>query len=109
MRFCFDYDMYLRLLKRRPACRLDRYLVAFRQHAASKTSTISDVRHKEDRVLHDRFGRTKRPEWYLWAMQRWFKERDDMHIRWRRVLKRLKARPSPIPQWDRRPTKRGES
>jgi glycosyltransferase involved in cell wall biosynthesis len=114
MRFCFDYDMYLRLLKRRRACYLDRYLAAFRQHAASKTSTISDVRRQEDRVLHERFGRAQRPERYVKTMQRWFKERDDMRIRWRRALKWLKVRlptkrGAPVPQWDRPPALREES
>ena len=100
MRFCFDYDMYLRLLKRRPARRLDRYLAAFRLHTASKTNTIQDVRHTEDQVLHEKFGRTRRPGWYVEAMRRRFKEQDDMRIRWQRLLRLLGQSKERAPEWE---------
>jgi glycosyltransferase involved in cell wall biosynthesis len=101
MRFCFDYDMYLRLLKRRPACRLDRYLAAFRVHAAAKTSTLQDVRHAEDRILHQKFKRSRRPDWYTRMMRRRFKEEDDWRIRWRRLVRLLGRREDRVPEWER--------
>ncbi len=57
LRHCFDYDMYLRLAKRRPAVATPRILAAFRSHPASKTNTLQDVKHEEDRLLWKRYGR----------------------------------------------------
>jgi glycosyltransferase involved in cell wall biosynthesis len=56
MQFSFDYDMYLRLTKRRKACHIDKYLAAFRIHPESKTSTIRYVQRENDTILQDRYG-----------------------------------------------------
>ena len=60
LRFCFDYDMYLRLAKRHPFGRLKEFLAGFRVHEASKTSTISDVMRAENELLWRRHGRYER-------------------------------------------------
>jgi glycosyltransferase involved in cell wall biosynthesis len=57
LRHCFDYDMYLRLAKRRPAIATSRILAAFRSHPTSKTNTQREVKHAEDRLLWERYGR----------------------------------------------------
>lgn len=40
LRFCFDYDLFLRLAKRKSPAGIDDLLSAFRIHGESKTSTI---------------------------------------------------------------------
>lgn len=40
LRFCFDYDLFLRLVRERPPGGIDAMLAAFRLHGGSKTSTI---------------------------------------------------------------------
>jgi glycosyltransferase involved in cell wall biosynthesis len=62
LRFCFDYDMYLRLTRRRPAMATSRILAAFRVHPQSKTSTIQEVKQEEDRLVWQRHGRFETPE-----------------------------------------------
>ena len=57
LRHCFDYDMYLRLAKRRPAIATRRILAAFRSHPMSKTNTLRDVKKAEDQLLWERHGR----------------------------------------------------
>jgi glycosyltransferase involved in cell wall biosynthesis len=86
MRFCFDYDMYLRLLERRPASRIDRCLAAFRLHGASKTSLMSDVRSEEDRLLHQRYGRSDKNRLYVTTVRRLYRFVDDCRLRWWRLL-----------------------
>lgn len=63
LRFCFDYDMYLRLTLRKPGARLQKFLAAFRVHAASKSSTLQEIRSRENWILHQRFGKDKIPAW----------------------------------------------
>jgi len=40
LHFCFDYDLFIRLAKRKPPSGIDDLLSAFRIHGESKTSTI---------------------------------------------------------------------
>jgi glycosyltransferase involved in cell wall biosynthesis len=56
MRFSFDYDFYMRLLRNSYAERLNTYLAAFRIHGASKTFTLQDVRRVEDDLVRCRNG-----------------------------------------------------
>ena len=61
LRFCFDYDMYLRMTLRKPGASLPRFLAAFRVHPDSKSSTLQEIRSRENRVLHQRYGMDKMP------------------------------------------------
>lgn len=63
LRFSFDYDMYLRLTRRRPAQRVNHYLAAFRMHPASKTLTIRNVQQHDDALLKQRYGIERYPGW----------------------------------------------
>jgi hypothetical protein len=54
--FCFDYDLFLRLAKIKPSGQLHRFLAAFRVHPHSKSSTLQEVRDRENQVLRDRYG-----------------------------------------------------
>lgn len=61
LRFCFDYDLYLRLAQRRPSGWLPRFLAAFRSHPASKTSTLNSIFEQENELLWRRHGRYRVP------------------------------------------------
>lgn len=54
---CFDYDLFLRLTRRRPAAATRRLLAAFRRHPSSKTSTLRETKRREDRLLWEKYGR----------------------------------------------------
>ena len=60
LRFCFDYDMYLRLSMIRPFGRLKEFLAGFRIHPKSKSSTIQNVCSLENEKLRRKYGRYKR-------------------------------------------------
>ncbi|MBF8258420.1 MAG: glycosyltransferase, WfgS-like family, partial [Actinobacteria bacterium] len=69
-----DYDMYLRLTLRKPGACLRKFLAAFRVHPESKSSTLQEIRSRENGVLHRRFGRDKIPAvkrtWYRFHYRR---------------------------------------
>lgn len=56
LRFCFDYDMFLRLLRHGAAAYTRYPLAVFRWHGSSKSSTIPEVAVKENREVKTRFG-----------------------------------------------------
>ena len=57
LRFCMDMDLYLRLARRRPLARMSDILACFRQHQASKTSTLRDVQRVENELSWRRYGK----------------------------------------------------
>jgi len=57
LRFCFDYDLYFKLAKRKSSGRISSFLAAFRFHPDSKTSTLNDVCTSENKILWERYGR----------------------------------------------------
>jgi len=57
--FCFDLDMCLRLTKRRPARRINRFLAAFRKHPGTKTTRLEVIRKKEEEIVLNRHGRDR--------------------------------------------------
>lgn len=57
LKFCFDYDLFLRLAHRRPPEGIDAMLAAFRIHDHSKTATIwESVALPEIAKVRDRYG-----------------------------------------------------
>ena len=57
LRFSFDYDLFLRLARRRRLACIKRFLSCFRHHPSSKTSTLQDIRRQEDAIVLARHGR----------------------------------------------------
>jgi glycosyltransferase involved in cell wall biosynthesis len=55
LRFCMDYDLFVRMAMRAPPVRIARTIGSFRVHGSSKTSTLEHVRQLEDRLVHDRY------------------------------------------------------
>jgi hypothetical protein len=63
LRFCFDYDMFLRLTRRQSPGKTHRRLSIFRLHSESKSSTIWEtVALKEISLLQKRYGKDTIPE-----------------------------------------------
>lgn len=56
LRFCFDYDMFLRLAKEKPFGVIPDFLACFRHHGESKTSTLSDVCEREKVEVRRKHG-----------------------------------------------------
>jgi glycosyltransferase involved in cell wall biosynthesis len=57
LRFCFDYDMYLRLSKIKSFGWIREWLAAFRIHPGSKSSTLAETMHAENELLWRKYGR----------------------------------------------------
>jgi glycosyltransferase involved in cell wall biosynthesis len=68
LRFCMDYDLFLKLATRHAPVRVNRTIGNFRIHGTSKTSTLEDVRQREDRLIHERYCPVKpsQPFAYRW-------------------------------------------
>src|SRR3990172_2353225 len=98
LRFCFDYDMYLRMTKRKPGTRLPRFLAAFRVHLASKSSTLTEIRSKENQILYQRFGKDRIPAWQRAWYRFYYRRIDRMESRRLRRLYRIGALQLPTPE-----------
>jgi glycosyltransferase involved in cell wall biosynthesis len=70
--FSFDYDMYLRLTRRKRAHRINRYLAAFRMQPDSKTSTLRNVKLQDDAALQQQHGIGKYPQWMRRLMRAYY-------------------------------------
>jgi hypothetical protein len=55
LRFCMDYDLFVRLSDISPPVRIKGVIGNFRIHGASKTTNLETVRLSEDRIVHDRY------------------------------------------------------
>jgi glycosyltransferase involved in cell wall biosynthesis len=73
IRFCFDYDLFLRLARRRPIRGITAFLAAFREHDESKTALLQAVREAEQQELWRRHGRRTDDGACAWgaARERW--------------------------------------
>ena len=61
-KFCMDYDLFIRLAKKKKPKRLHKYLAAVRFHANRKTQTLLNVSAQEQNIIHnvyqrDRYGK----------------------------------------------------
>ena len=72
LRFCMDYDLFVRLSARSAPVRIGRTIGNFRVHGASKTSTLEHVRQQEDRLVHDRYCPVKPSRRGAFALRRRF-------------------------------------
>ena len=75
LRFCFDYDLYLRLAKRRRLTHIPRLLAGFRRHPGSKSSTLLAVKISEDAILRTRHGLSRYPSTWRVLLRAWYRIR----------------------------------
>jgi glycosyltransferase involved in cell wall biosynthesis len=59
LRFCMDYDLFVRMASRHPPVLINKHIGNFRVHSSSKTSTLEDVRQAEDAKVHARYCSVK--------------------------------------------------
>jgi glycosyltransferase involved in cell wall biosynthesis len=55
LRFCMDYDLFVRMSAQAPPALVDTLIGNFRIHGSSKTSTLESVRQAEDILVHERY------------------------------------------------------
>lgn len=72
LRFCMDYDLFVRLSARSAPVRIPQTIGNFRVHGASKTSTLEHVRQREDRLVHERYCPVKPSRRSAFALRRYF-------------------------------------
>jgi len=83
--FCMDYDLLLRMTRHYHSHSTKIPLAYFRVHKDTKTSNLQHIKEKEDRILHERFGKSNvsrfRREW------EWFKYRAESfpHTKWQKA------------------------
>jgi glycosyltransferase involved in cell wall biosynthesis len=97
LRFCFDYDMYLRLARRRHFGRIKAFLACFRLHAESKTSTLDEVRGQENDLLTRRHGREETPAWQRRVLYWRYRVPEKARHRWLQLLLTTGLVRPPIP------------
>jgi glycosyltransferase involved in cell wall biosynthesis len=85
LHFAFDFDMFLRLAKRKPFGRLKEFLAAFRLHGESKTSTIQHVRNEEDEKIWVRNGRYQKSALYRKSMFSLYRNWERTRTRWLKI------------------------
>lgn len=55
LRFCMDYDLFVRMAQQSAPVRIGVDIGNFRLHGESKTRTLESVRQAEDRMIHSRY------------------------------------------------------
>ena len=56
MQFCFDYDLYLRMVRRVPVFRCNEFLATLRLHPATKTSRLPHIQRAEKEHIRHVYG-----------------------------------------------------
>ncbi len=59
LRFCMDYDLFVRMASRSAPVLVNAHIGNFRVHGSSKTSTLETVRQAEDILVHARYCSVK--------------------------------------------------
>jgi glycosyltransferase involved in cell wall biosynthesis len=59
LRFCMDYDLFVRMASRYAPVLINKHIGNFRVHGLSKTSTLESVRQAEDALVHARYCAVK--------------------------------------------------
>ena len=63
MKFCFDWDFFLRVARECPILGTNMLTAGYRWHCESKSCTMQDVRSQEMAMLMERYGFTALPVW----------------------------------------------
>jgi glycosyltransferase involved in cell wall biosynthesis len=89
LKFSFDYDLYLRITRRKKAGKINRFLAAFRNHPESKTNTLQEIRCLEDKILWMRNYRNRYPAWYCSRMKSYYKLKANLYHKYHKLLNRV--------------------
>jgi glycosyltransferase involved in cell wall biosynthesis len=55
LRFCMDYDLFVRMASQNAPVLINHHIGNFRVHGSSKTSTLEEIRQKEDALVRGRY------------------------------------------------------
>lgn len=80
--FAFDYDLMLRLTRRKPGRAIDAPLASFRMHSTSKTTSSQDVLNKEWKHLLKVHGADRIPAPIRWALRQYYVRLYQWKRRW---------------------------
>lgn len=72
LRFCMDYDLFVRMATAHAPKHIDVPIGNFRIHGESKTSTLESVRQAEDDIVHNRYCAVKPANRLQFALTRYF-------------------------------------
>jgi glycosyltransferase involved in cell wall biosynthesis len=72
LRFCMDYDLFVRMASRSAPVHIDRTIGNFRIHSSSKTSTLEPIRLSEDRLVQTRYCKIKPARQLAFRLTRMF-------------------------------------
>ena len=74
LRFCMDYDLFVRMSGLSAPMQIDATIGNFRIHGSSKTATMESVRQSEDDLIHARYCSIKPQHKWAFAIARkfWF-------------------------------------
>jgi len=78
LKFCFDYDLFLRLARRGPSGHITAFLASFRVHPTSKTATLSGVCLAENEELWRKYGRYQKSKVYQKCLHFWYAKRSQV-------------------------------
>jgi glycosyltransferase involved in cell wall biosynthesis len=70
LRFCMDYDLFVRMASRSAPVLINKHIGNFRVHGSSKTSTLESVRQAEDALVHSRYCAVKPSSPFAFKMVR---------------------------------------
>lgn len=102
LKFCHDYDLYLRLAQHGPFGRLKDWLACFRVHSMSKTSTLQELCEAENELLWRKYGRYDASRVRRWGLRGVYSAED--RFRWAalcfQLATGLKKCPTPFPVAD---------
>lgn len=72
LRFCMDYDLFVRLASRSAPVHINQTIGNFRIHPTSKTANLEPIRRAEDSLVHERYCAIKPTQKYYFALTRGF-------------------------------------
>jgi glycosyltransferase involved in cell wall biosynthesis len=55
LRFCMDYDLFVRMAEISSPVRINQTIGNFRMHETSKTTNLEELRRREDYIVHERY------------------------------------------------------
>jgi glycosyltransferase involved in cell wall biosynthesis len=72
LRFCMDYDLFVRMAQISAPVRINETIGNFRIHEESKTTNLEDVRLREDKLVQERYCAVKPSSGFPFRIARFF-------------------------------------
>jgi glycosyltransferase involved in cell wall biosynthesis len=72
LRFCMDYDLFVRMAEISSPVRINQTIGNFRMHETSKTTNLELIRRSEDYIVHERYCSIKPSNGVFYKLIRYF-------------------------------------